>query len=194
MPRKHHYYDPIVQRPDAVPLEENRERVEVYPDEGGVWHARRVDRDGRLVGEPFSNVNHDGLIAQVQIRYPGLPVYELRDETEDSTWTGMGPSPRLWQGSSPGDAGEASREPPPTGPFPEGAGTPDGPGDDELPPEGDPVEIRGFTVEAGTYLHVDDVRRWLNDWASAYDEQNNPSASQALRGAADSLQQGGSDG
>jgi hypothetical protein len=70
------------------------ERVEMWADADGLWHARSVSATGQIVGE--ARVQRDEKSAEQAARsaYPGLPIFMVADESSDSTWTGMGPSPR----------------------------------------------------------------------------------------------------
>lgn len=199
MVRGRQYYDPIVQVPGMVESPTDMQRVEVFPeseDPGARWCARTILPDGAIDGfSQFCDFDHDRVISIAQERWPGLPIYELRSAGEDSTWEGHGPSPRLWQGSSPGDADGASRESPPTGPLPDETASSPGPGDDDLPPAG---ELHVLTVGApGIYVRLDDVLSLLLVWADQYDAEKNPSAALAVREVAQTLavtEQGGQDG
>lgn len=185
MPRGRQYYDPIVQVPDKVEGAQDLSRIELYPeghpdDPNPKWRGRLIRPDGAVGGTASGDFNHDRALRQAQELWPGLPVYELRSEGEDSTWEGQGPSPRLWQ-NSPSEIGAAtplavvpSAEPPSDAVLSEA--------------EGEAIPIRAFAVEAGTYMHVEDVRRLLHSYADVYDQDGNPSASLALRTAADMLQ------
>lgn len=175
MPRGRQYYDPIIQTGASVEGDKDLSRIEMYMDEEYRWWARRIAPDGSLTGETRHGTQRDDVLALAQAAWPDLTVYELRNESDDSTWEGTGPTPRLWQdGRTHHDAAVA-----PVVPLP--VHTP------ETAVEADPVEVRAFSVEAGTYMHVDDIRRLLNSYANVYDESDNPSASKALRAAADML-------
>jgi hypothetical protein len=106
MPRGRQYYDPIVQVPGKVSGEPDLSRIELYPEGGPEdpnpkWRARRIQADGSVAELTDGDFDHDRALAQAQAHWADLPVYELRNEGEDSTWEGHGPSPRLWQNSSP---------------------------------------------------------------------------------------------
>ena len=107
-------------------------------------------------------------LAHAQELWPGLTVFELPDEQTDSTWEGIGPSPRMWQRGISPDVTPVL-EPP------------------ENTTEAVPV-MRGLTVaEAGTYLLLSDVCGWLESWAVGFEVDKNPSGALALREAVDAL-------
>lgn len=102
MPRGRQYYDPIIQAPSKVESAASR-RIELYPEQdvrdNAVtlrWVGRLVDESGILDKAPGS-FDHDDALRQAREKWPGLEVFELREESEDSTHEGFGPSPRLWQ-------------------------------------------------------------------------------------------------
>lgn len=182
MPRGRQYYDPIIQAPSTVEGQENKERIEVFPvgmdspsrmaSEVGKWASRRVDAEGRIIEQGPSAGEQNEAIRQAEATWPGLDVYFLTAEIEDSTWDGIGPTPRLWQ------QGRTEHDPPANVvPMPQ-------PVQAETSEE---VSVRAFSVEAGTYMHLDDIRKLLHSYADVYDENDNPSASRALRSAADML-------
>lgn len=73
-------------------------RVEVYPDETGrYWYARPVDASGRILGEPLSQVNHDGVIGDANRTWPGAPIHEVPDALTDSIWQESNPA-TTWNG------------------------------------------------------------------------------------------------
>lgn len=193
MPRGRQYYDPIVQVPGKVEGAPTK-RIELYPegsitDGGGGdqqlrWVGRLIGDQGEVVATANGSFDHDDALRQAQELWPGLEVFELREEGEDSTWDGMGPSPRLWQGAQQATPGERLLDLPESA-YPEDsvplAVVPD-------PPEGEGIPIRAFAVEAGTYMHIDDIKRLLLTWADQYEEDRNPSAAMAMREAAETLQ------
>lgn len=193
MPRGRQYYDPIIQAPSKMPGS-NEQRIELYP-EGDVtdaapgplrWVARLIGEDGLIVAKTAGSFDHDDALRQAEQQWPGLQVFELREESEDSTHEGFGPSPRLWQQGrthhdepqypvvvpSPSEVGEPSVSGPPPG-LPEA--------------EGDELSLRAFVLSAGVYAPLDDVVRLLRAWAAQYEENKNPSGAMALNEAADML-------
>lgn len=108
MPRGRHYYDPIIQTGSTVQGEPDLSRIELFPagpeslgrlpEDHGKWIGRRIGSQGEIVGYSTGDFNHDAAMAHAQELWPGLTVYELNAENEDSTWEGHGPSPRMWQG------------------------------------------------------------------------------------------------
>lgn len=190
MPRGRQYYDPIIQVPGKVEGAPTR-RIELYPegnvtDGGGGdqqlrWVGRLIGDQGEVVATANGSFDHDDALRQAQELWPDLEVFELREEGEDSTWDGMGPSPRLWQNTLE-DSSPEGGDPPVV--------------HDDRPPVGEPVTgdeqtsvpIRAFSVEAGTYMHVDDIKRLLLIWADQYEADRNPSAAMAMREAAETLQ------
>lgn len=222
------HYDPIVQAPATVQSASSR-RIELFPEQDVRdnaatlrWVARLVDEQGRIIQKSAGSFDHDDALRQAQELWPGLEVFELREESEDSTWEGMGPSPRLWQraieaagvtkgqfhdvlreaaevveahqGSSPGDADGASQEPDSLL-LPEGVGASPEPGDDELPPAG---ALRVLPIgEPGMYVLLGDVLSLLHVWESQYAREKNPSAAMALQEVREALAtayEGGQDG
>lgn len=209
------HYDPIVQAPATVQSASSR-RIELFPEQDVRdnaatlrWVARLVDEQGRIIQKSAGSFDHDDALRQAQELWPGLEVFELREESEDSTWEGMGPSPRLWQGSSPGDADGASQEPLL---LPDGVGASREPGDDELPPGfgggghsgyvtplADLVDERLTEVppagqlrvlpigEPGMYVLLGDVLSLLHIWESQYAREKNPSAEMALQEVREAL-------
>ena len=189
MPRGRQYYDPIVQVPGTVEGENDLARVEVFQDETLKWWGRQVASDGSLTGNMVGDFDHATLLKRVHESWPTHPVYELRSEGEDSTWEGHGPSPRLWQNSSP-ETGVAA---PPvdlqSGPSPDADTS--GAGDEPIPPAVDqsdeaPLRIIPIT-EPGIYVRLEDICGLLEMWAVAYEVDKNPSGALALREAADML-------
>ena len=217
MARGRQYYDPIIQAPSRVESAGTR-RIELYPEQDVRdntvtlrWVARLIGEDGLIADKSPGSFDHDDALRQAHELWPGLEVFELREESEDSTWDGMGPSPRLWQnavaaagvtkeqftsvlheaantveahqGSSPGDADGASRQTPPQGPLPEGVGASPGPGDDQ------PQQLHALTAgKTGTYVHLDDVIVCLEYFAAQFDGDN-PSAALGIRQAAAALRE-----
>ncbi len=144
MPRGRQYYDPIVQVPGMVEGDRDLSRVEVFQDESLQWTARQVAADGSLTGATLKDFNHDGLLKLVGEWWPTLAIYELRSEGEDSTWEGHGPSPRIFQNSSPETGASGAPLPePPSGPSPDkGAGDEQHPEEYKLP-NGELVQVFG---------------------------------------------------
>lgn len=181
---RHQYYDPILQEPlpgDAPDLS----RIELFPvgqeSEGrlmdqpiGKWMARKIGNDGRVLEHSPGDFDHDNALRQAQEMWPGLQIYQLNSELEDSTWNGVGPSPRMWQtavvASSVVRDIKADLTPA---------------SESEL---GTPPTLNAITV-SGTYVRLDDVLAILEDYAVQFDGQNNPSAAMGLREAAAALRE-----
>lgn len=190
MPRGRQYYDPIIQAPSRVDTPESR-RIELYPEhdvrdnvESLRWCARLIGDDGLIAEQAPGSVDHDDALQQAQALWPGLEVFELREESEDSTHEGMGPSPRLWQNTPPqmGFPGERIlTEVPPAPPEPP---------DMHLADLAERPVIAMFPISVpGTYIRVEDVVVLLEGYAVQYDEQGNPSGALALREAAAALRE-----
>jgi hypothetical protein len=187
MNRGRSYYDPIVQVPGRVEDSEDKSRIELFPvgqdstsrppTDVGKWMGRRINSDGSVAEYAPGDFDHDRALRQAQALWPGLTVYELNQEIQDSTWDGTGPSPRLWQLQGGklqgpdhvviGEIGDAIAE----------LGRLDAP------------TLRAFSVEAGTYLMLDDVLLLLEGYAVVYDGENNPSAALALRETAKAIRE-----
>lgn len=206
MPRGRQYYDPIVQVPGMVEGDRDLSRVEVFQDESLQWTARQVAADGSLTGATLKDFNHDGLLKLVGEWWPTLAIYELRSEGEDSTWEGHGPSPRIFQNSSPETGASGAPLPePPSGPSPD-----KGAGDEQLPTQPTAeIEVSGNihgwegsdadymaeqvplrlipVVELGSYVLLSDICDLLEMWAVSYEVDKNPSGALALREAVDVL-------
>lgn len=175
MPRGRQYYDPIVQMPGTVEGEQDLSRVEVYQDEMLKWWGREVGPDGALTGKRVEDFNHDSVIAKANLAFAGLPIYELRNESEDSTWEGHGPSPRLWQVSGV----TATGIPPAVEPIP------------SAQPTEEQAPLRIIPIgEPGIYVRLEDICGLLEMWAVSYEIDKNPSAAMALREAVDMLKVG----
>jgi hypothetical protein len=186
VPRGRQYYDPIVQVPGKVEGARDLSRIELYP-EGGPddpapkWRGRRIFGDGSIMEVAPGDFDHDRALSQAQQMWPGLDVYELRSEGEDSTWEGHGPSPRLWQPTL-----ESERL------VPQSLV-------DEMPdmmrrelesippavPE-DQATLRLLAApEPGAYVLLTDVIALLEGYARSFEDEKNPSGALALREAAD---------
>lgn len=187
---RHQYYDPILQVPSTSEGAPNLERIELFPagqesearlpDQIGKWIARRIDPEGRVAEESSGDFDHDRALAQAQQMWPGLPVYELNAEIDDSTWEGVGPSPRLWHGAQGASVEPLRLQPIEEQPQP------------NLTPAGEefsrPQMIRVMQAAlAGNYILAEDVITLLEGYAQQYDQENNPSASMGLREAAAAL-------
>lgn len=184
MPRGRQYYDPILQVDQTVQGDSDLSRIELFPvgqdstsrlpEDIGKWVGRKVERDGSVSGHTPGDFDHDRALRQAQDTWPGLAVYELRSEIEDSTWDGVGPSPRLWQTPAPPVQVPETIYP-------------------DLPPAGDlpdpeETQLRVLPIdEPGTYVRLADILRLLEMWASAYEVDKNPSAAMALRDAVEAL-------
>lgn len=193
MPRGRHYYDPELQVNRLVEGESDLTRIELFPvgqestsrlpDDHGKWVARRVETDGSISGYTPGDFNHDAAQAQAEMIWPGLQVFELRSEIEDSTWEGMGPSPRIWQNAASVVTPAVGR---PTL-LPEG---------EEIlyPPqdENGQTQLRVLPIsEPGAYVLLSDIKGLLEMWAAQYEEDKNPSAAMALRDVVDALKDAG---
>ena len=194
MARGRQYYDPSIQAPSKVESAASR-RIELYPEQdvrdNAVtlrWVGRLVDESG-ILDKASGSFDHDDALRQAQEKWPGLEVFELREESEDSTHEGFGPSPRLWQN------GRTEHDLPSSPPETEVAASPvesftaDGPLFDAATSEtGGEVHIRVLTVGApGTYIRLEDVLACLEEYAAQFQEQNNPSAALGIREAAAAL-------
>lgn len=182
--RGRHYYDPITQTESFVQQSEELSRIELYPESDARdgaqgerlrWVGRLIGPDGMIVETAPGDFDHDRAMVQAQELWPNLTVYELQEESEDSTWTGFGPSPRMWRGGKH-NVGR--------GAFPErGTSIPN----DPLTPAVQ-AQLRVFPIsEPGAYVLLDDVRGLLELWAVQYEVDKNPSGALALREAVDML-------
>jgi len=176
--RGRQYYDPIVQEPYEVP--ESVGRIEVFQDPADPslrrWCSHLVNPDGSIGSEDFCDGDRDQVIVMAQERWPGLDVFELQEPYEDSTWDGVGPTPRLWQ--------QTSAEETPAAPVVPLFRV------DDLPDEAEQVPLRVIAVERpGTYVLLEDIRSLLEVWAMSYDEVKNPSGAVALREALEALKE-----
>ena len=182
MPRGRQYYDPILQTGAKVEGAPDLSRIELFPigqdstsrlpEEIGKWVGRKVEPDGTITGYTPGDFDHDRALTQAQQIWPGLEVYELRSEIEDSTWEGTGPSPRLWQGAS--DIVEPRDPPPALEVVPQ--------------PTEEQVSLRLLPVtELGSYVLLSDICNLLEMWAVSYEVDKNPSGALALREAVDAL-------
>lgn len=194
--RGRHYYDPILQVPSNLTDEEKKDRIEIFPvgmdtpsrapSEIGKWASRRVDAEGRIAEQGPAAAHQDEAIRQAEMKWPGIPVYQLQYEMEDSTWEGMGPTPRLWQNPFPQPAepltpaveaikqvtAEAFREDP-----------------QAVLQEAQRL-LHALTVGApGTYVRLDDVLAVLEEYAGQFDQDSNPSAALGIRQAAAALRE-----
>lgn len=183
MPRGRQYYDPIVQVPGTVEGENDLSRVEVFQDESFKWWGRQVAADGSLTGNRIGDFDHATLLNQVREAWPTLPVYELRNEGEDSTWEGHGPSPRLWQQAIENrqDMSSGGRA---VAFLPES--------ETSVPPTVEPTEEQGMlrlipVEQPGAYVLLADICSLLEAWADSYESAKNPSGAMALREAVDTL-------
>ena len=198
--RGRNYYDPILQVPASIEGEANKERIEVFPvgmdspsrlpSEVGKWASRRVASDGRVIEQGPSAGEQGEAIRQAEMNWPGLEVYFVTAEIEDSTWDGVGPSPRLWHTAAdvtPAVGMPGRRLPElPDSAYPPGA--------KEIPVEVMPnPDVRSITAivatKSGAYIHIEDVVLLLEDYAQQYDDQGNPSGALALREAASALKE-----
>lgn len=92
---------PLEEPPDVI------ERVEIFPDLDGKWHARPVTNDGSILLVTEGDFNRDFVEQDATTRWPGKELFEVPDALSDSIWdeqaTTFGfngrrrPSPkRLW--------------------------------------------------------------------------------------------------
>lgn len=165
--RGRHYYDPITQPPLAEGEQRDVSRIEVFQDPADPtlrrWCARYVLPDGRVDSGSIEDTDRDRVISMAQEAWPGLDVYELQDPGEDSTWEGMGPSPRLWQSNI------APYVETPTETFTPAV-------------EAETPQLNAITV-TGTYVLLEDVLAILESYAAHFDRESNPSAALGLREA-----------
>ena len=191
MPRGRQYYDPIVQVPGKVEGAQDLSRIELYPegapdDPSPKWRGRRISPDGLIAEVAPGDFNHDRALEQAQQMWPGMTVYELRSETEDSTWEGHGPSPRMWQA--------AYQEAPPGVSAIERNGVRieyEQPAED-VPPavSEDQAMVRLLAApEPGAYVLLTDVVALLEGYARQFEDEKNPSGALALREAAEALKE-----
>src|SRR5688572_29092138 len=100
MPRGRQFYDPEIQTTRSVPQGDDLSRIELFPEVVGDvitrWGARRINAEGGVEEEISGSADHDEVLSRAEATWPGLTVFELKSETEDSTWQGTGPSPRMW--------------------------------------------------------------------------------------------------
>jgi hypothetical protein len=164
MARGRQYYDPIVQVPSKVEGA-HEQRIELYPE-----HDIR-----------------DDALAQAQQMWPGLEVYELREESEDSIHEGFGPSPRLWQvGRTEHDRPYITDAVTRVELSLDATGRNITPAVAEAPPE--EFRIMPLVIERpGIFIKVEDVLTLLEHYAAQFDGENNPSAALGLREAASAL-------
>lgn len=186
MPRGRQYYDPIIQVPSSVDGAENKERIEVFPigmdspsrlpTEVGRWASRRIAADGSIAEQGKSAAQQYEAVSMAQAQWPGLEVYTLTMEIDDSTWDGVGPSPRLWQ--------MPSSNIPSVTPALEVVPTEDSENQQS------PPQLHFLTVGApGVYLRLEDILAVLEDYATQFDAESNPSAALGLREAANALKE-----
>ena len=216
MPRGRQYYNPLTQAPDTVQGETDYTRIELFPagaeslarlpQEQGKWIGRRIAADGTVAEEAPGDFDHDTALAQATGLWPGLMVYELNAENEDSTWDGIGPSPRIWQNSIAMMGGGATQHaatslPPavildradeirnfvPDHPEDTAIGTLIG----QLREEDEQqVALHVLPIaEPGVYVLLDDICAWLEQSAVVAEVDKNPSAALALRDAVDALKE-----
>lgn len=72
------------------------DRIEMFVDDDGRWHARAVTAGGMIIEEIHPQFNEQNAERVIADKWPSLPIFLIKNEGEDSTWMGMGPSPRLW--------------------------------------------------------------------------------------------------
>jgi hypothetical protein len=193
--RGRQYYDPEIQTTRFVPGQEDLNRIEIYPvgpestarlpQEIGKWASRRVDGQGNVVEQGASDTQQDRTIALANERWPDLEVYVLGAEIEDSTWEGVGPSPRLWRNAQGVDIARSYITDEPVTIAMEDVT----PAVEDVRP-GEMNVVHAFTVPVtGVYVALDDILLTLEYYARQYDEQGNPSGALALREAATALKE-----
>jgi hypothetical protein len=197
MPRGRHYYDPELQTTRLVEGEKDLSRIELYPegsldDPNPKWRARRVRADGIVDAVMPGDFDRDrALLQAANGEWSDAPVYELRNQDEDSTWEGHGPSPRIWQNAITNTSSIMSPQILETALPPEVDTITGIPGDSPSAPD-EQVQLRVLPItEPGNYVLWGDLMGYvctqLELWASGYEEDKNPSAAMALRDAADAL-------
>ena len=180
------HYNPITQVPELIGEAQDLTRIEFFPDGDGKWHGRKINAQGGIEATSPGAFDHGTALAEAESIWPGIPVYEIREESDDSTWEGVGPSPRRWgsgaQPPAPAPEREAltqfAEDVLENGVVPWIAPEADAP---------EPMQVRGLNVEPGQYLHRDDVVVLLESYAAEYDSRGNPSGALALREAAEAL-------
>lgn len=211
MPRGRQYYNPLTTTPETVQGETDYRRIELFPagaeslarlpQEQGKWIGRRIAYDGSIAEEAPGDFDHDTALAQATSLWPGLMVYELNAENEDSTWDGIGPSPRIWQNvqavqqaveADPGRSATEVAELIRADAFPPAVNTAlaDGLTEEEARTAGRIVHALVAPLP-GSYVRLQDIALLLEDYAVQYDEEKNPSAAMALRAAAEALKEVG---
>lgn len=200
MPRGRQYYDPILQVDSTVEGAPDLSRIEMFPagpesesrlpQDIGKWIGRRINPDGSIAEEASGDFDYERALHQAQDLWPGLTVYELRAENEDSTWDGSGPSPRLWQKMAKMSVPPEFRNSAPetrVGHPPETL--PSGPSSKAVTSEAG-AELHALQVtQPGMYLRLEDILTLLEEYAAQFDQENNPSAALGLREAAQALRE-----
>lgn len=178
MPRGRHYYDPQIQANAFVPSVDDLARIELYQEPDGRWCSRRIASDGSISEIARGSYEHEGALDEAKSLWPGLTVYELRSGDDDSTWEGIGPSPRMWAAA----ASQASL-------APVRDNTPEEMPVEYVPhEEGEPEwpQVPVLIIDSpGAYIPLDAAVIQLRWTADRYDEQQNPSAAMALRAVAE---------
>lgn len=187
---KRQYYDPILQVPGTVEGDPDLSRIELYP-EGGPdepkpkWRGRLINPDGSVAKVANGDFDQGRAQVQAQEMWPGLEVFVVRDEGQDTTHEGIGPSPRLWQnvgGITTEQFLDAAKQI--ANPIP--------------PPVEESVEIHPLVVpeggiridfQEGVYMPLNEVCMLLEAWAVSYEEAKNPSGAVALREAVEALKE-----
>ena len=177
MGRGRRYYDPEIQVPSTVPQTEDLTRVEVFQDANGRWAPRLVNANGIATHVGTGSFDQGDALAEASRRWPGLEVFEVRDEAHDSTWSGTGPSPRAF-------FQPPVQLPPESDPATQTMENPDAP-----PLE--PGIIHGLIVGApGTYVQLDETLAWLRQQAAVCSEERRAGPwSEILEQVADELEQ-----
>ena len=161
--RGRRYYDPEIQVPSTVPQAEDLTRVEIFQNADGRWAPRLVNKNGIATHVGTGSFNPADAFAEAERRWPGLEVFEVRDEAHDSTWSGTGPSPRAF-------FPPPQQLPPESGSEAQAAWALDEAITAESDPE--PVLIHGLVAgEPGMYVRLNDVTMWLRQQASACAEE-----------------------
>lgn len=193
--RGRQYYDPIIQVPGKVEGIPDMSRIELYPegtadDPSPKWRGRLINPDGSIAAIAPGDFDRNRASVQAQQMWPGLTVYELREEGQDTTWEGHGPSPRLWQKAS--EMGLPPIVDPPL--MDNGDSVMGGPepgfDDPAFKQNAEQIPLRLIhIIQPGSYVLLTDICALLEMWAKDFDESKNPSGAMALREALETLKE-----
>lgn len=97
---------PAAGSPDAIgsgtgegsPTERHHfERAEVWhKTEEDRWYARLLNEEGQIALLLGSQINELEAVSRIEALYPGLPIFYIHDELDDSRRARVGPPLRLW--------------------------------------------------------------------------------------------------